>query len=273
MLQRSSAVSTRNTPIELPQHSKEIAQQDFSGQSGRRKCPKISNPCSITSRRSLRLFLSPSTLTAAMLSTLAFKSAAVFIARSQSRKCSNIQSLSSQALLLEIPTPDDMQDIGALLSINTGPSDTILMDGDLGAGKTCFSRGFVRARSSRSNERVTSPTYLLSNTYPTPDGLVIHHMDLYRLKGQEDLGPLNIDHVLMHCISLIEWPSRLGNMVPQTRLDVTFSFKEELVVDGDGDEGNDALTRILKLEPHGLQWEQRLDFLVQEGLLDDLLLV
>ena len=269
MLERSSAVSASITPFALPQHSKEILQQDKTDLSGRRKCSKVSDPSS-TSRRSLRPFLASSVLTATMLSTLAFKPTAAFIARSQSRKCSKVQTLSTKSLLLEIPTPDDMQDIGALLSINTGPSDTILMDGDLGAGKTCFSRGFVRARSSRSDERVTSPTYLLSNTYPTPDGVLIHHMDLYRLKGQEDLGPLNMDHVLMHCISLIEWPSRLGSMIPQTRLDVTFSFKEESVIDGEV--GNDELTRILKLEPHGIQWEQRLDFLVKEGLIDDLLL-
>ena len=58
-----------------------------------------------------------------------------------------------------------MQDLGAILSINTGPGDVILLGGDLGAGKTCFSRGFVRARTGDLEQRVTSPTYLLSNTY------------------------------------------------------------------------------------------------------------
>ena len=71
-------------------------------------------------------------------------------------------------LTLEIATPEDMEDLGALLSVGTTSGDIILMDGDLGAGKTCFSRGFVRARSGLPDMRVTSPTYLLCNTYPVP---------------------------------------------------------------------------------------------------------
>jgi tRNA A37 threonylcarbamoyladenosine biosynthesis protein TsaE len=104
------------------------------------------------------------------------------------------------------------------------------MDGDLGAGKTCLSRGFIRARTGISDERVTSPTYLLSNTYDAGDSKYvksawldrmsvknkrrvndsklicdsffhsIHHMDLYRLTGkEEELVPLNIEYVLENC--------------------------------------------------------------------------
>jgi hypothetical protein len=74
-------------------------------------------------------------------------------------------------LQLLIPTAEDMEDVGALLSQDSRPGDVILLDGDLGAGKTCFSRGFVRARTGQLEQRVTSPTYLLSNTYPTSDGI------------------------------------------------------------------------------------------------------
>lgn len=74
-------------------------------------------------------------------------------------------------LQLAIPTSEDMEDVGAVLSIGTGPGDVILLGGDLGAGKTCFSRGFVRARTGDMDQRVTSPTYLLSNTYDAGDVL------------------------------------------------------------------------------------------------------
>lgn len=74
-------------------------------------------------------------------------------------------------LQLAIPTSKDMEDVGAILSIGTGPGDVILLGGDLGAGKTCFSRGFVRARTGNMDQRVTSPTYLLSNTYDAGDVL------------------------------------------------------------------------------------------------------
>jgi len=72
-------------------------------------------------------------------------------------------------LELEIATIEDMEDVGAVLSVGTKGGDVLVLDGDLGAGKTCFSRGFVRARTGFTDMRVTSPTYLLSNTYPTSD--------------------------------------------------------------------------------------------------------
>mmetsp|Transcript_7266 Transcript_7266/g.12064 ORF Transcript_7266/g.12064 Transcript_7266/m.12064 type:complete len:184 (-) Transcript_7266:326-877(-) len=108
-------------------------------------------------------------------------------------------------LKLSVPTPEDMEDVGAILSMGTTAGDTILLGGDLGAGKTCFSRGFIRARTGDVDMRVTSPTYLLCNAYPSQDGMVIHHMDLYRLSGkEEDLQPLDMDHVLKNCVTLVE---------------------------------------------------------------------
>lgn len=126
-----------------------------------------------------------------------------------SRGTRRINTEINASLDLEIATIEDMEDVGAVLSVGTVGGDILVLNGDLGAGKTCFSRGFVRARTGQSNVRVTSPTYLLSNTYTTDD-VLIHHMDLYRLsEGKpEDLEPLNLDFVFKECISLIEWPSR-----------------------------------------------------------------
>jgi tRNA threonylcarbamoyladenosine biosynthesis protein TsaE len=171
-------------------------------------------------------------------------------------------------LKLSVPTPEDMEDVGAILSMGTSAADTILLGGDLGAGKTCFSRGFIRARTGDADLRVTSPTYLLCNTYPSQDGMLIHHMDLYRLSGkEEDLQPLDMDHVLKDCISLIEWPSRLGNITPPKRLDIIFRISHDDSEDNDSEE----IERTLMLRAHGNQWEERLKFLEEEGYVDDLL--
>jgi tRNA threonylcarbamoyladenosine biosynthesis protein TsaE len=134
-------------------------------------------------------------------------------------------------LILRIPTAEDMEDIGGILSVNNVAGDVILLDGDLGAGKTCFSRGFIRGRTGRrggdttdSYIRVTSPTYLLSNTYPLEDGINIYHMDLYRLSssGLNDMAVLDIKNAFTDGICLVEWPSRLIEK-PLVRLDITLN--------------------------------------------------
>lgn len=170
-----------------------------------------------------------------------------------------------------VPTPDDMEDIGGILSVGSTGGDVILLDGDLGAGKTCFSRGFIRGRTGRYDERVTSPTYLLSNSYDVDGGSTkLYHMDLYRLSGTEnDLLPLNLDNVFTSGISLIEWPSRL-NKKPSERLEIT------LTIDSSTDatpeiEDEDSKYRRMTLVPFGARWEERLKFLQSEGLLEDLM--
>lgn len=177
------------------------------------------------------------------------------------------------SLELTIPTPEDMEDIGGLLSVNSLPGDVILLDGDLGAGKTCFSRGFVRAKTGLPDERVTSPTYLLSNAYSVDSNLKVYHMDLYRLSGNgDDLAPLDLENVFENGISLIEWPSRLATK-PETRLDITLTI--ESAVDGDvgqsDDKNEDCKSRRMRLDPHGVRWVERLEFLEREGYFEDLL--
>jgi hypothetical protein len=80
---------------------------------------------------------------------------------------------SFHTLKLQIPTMEDMEEIGALLSVLASPPDVIFLDGDLGAGKTTLAKGFIWCKTGQSSTttpgsrrmRVTSPTYLLSNTY------------------------------------------------------------------------------------------------------------
>lgn len=205
---------------------------------------------------------------------------------------SNRSAPGGYSLSLTIPTPEDMEDVGGLLSVHSARGDVILLDGDLGAGKTCFSRGFVRARTGSRDERVTSPTYLLSNTYSIDDGdddvgggpaakTKIHHMDLYRLSGaEEDLAPLDLDNAFANGISLVEWPGRLGGKIPEVRLDVTLTIDSTIQGDDDdeSDDGEgvdcdaDTKSRCMRLVPHGDRWIERLKFLESEGYLEDLIL-
>jgi tRNA threonylcarbamoyladenosine biosynthesis protein TsaE len=100
--------------------------------------------------------------------------------------------------------------------------DVVGLSGPLGSGKTTFARAFVAARAGRAIE-VPSPTFTLVQSYELPDG-TIFHFDLYRLERADDAIELGIDEAFADAISLIEWPERLGDLLPAARLDVRLSI-------------------------------------------------
>jgi tRNA threonylcarbamoyladenosine biosynthesis protein TsaE len=104
-----------------------------------------------------------------------------------------------------------MERLGTVFSYLLQKGDTILLKGDLGAGKSTFSRGVVRGILQDSSMIVTSPSYLLDNNYETTREFSIHHMDLFRLPTNCDLKFLNIPEVFENSLCLVEWPDRLGH--------------------------------------------------------------
>src|SRR5262249_7224963 len=103
------------------------------------------------------------------------------------------------------------------------PGDVLLLEGDLGAGKTSFARAFIRRRA-RADIEVPSPTFTLVQTYDLPGG-AIWHFDLYRLKRSDDIYELAIEDAFAGGISLIEWPGKLGRLRPRAALEVAFGFE------------------------------------------------
>jgi tRNA A37 threonylcarbamoyladenosine biosynthesis protein TsaE len=70
---------------------------------------------------------------------------------------------------LLVPSAEEMESLGGALAQGTAAGDVIFLSGDLGAGKTSLSRGFVRGRTGDPRLRVTSPSYLLDQSYETGD--------------------------------------------------------------------------------------------------------
>lgn len=133
--------------------------------------------------------------------------------------------MSSDVSLL-LPDADQTEALGRRLATLARPGDVILLEGPIGAGKSCLARAFIRARLGREEE-VPSPTFTLVQVYEA-DGVEIWHADLYRLTHPDEVWELGLDDAFSSAICLVEWPDRLGAHVPADALRI------RLAADGDG---------------------------------------
>ena len=118
------------------------------------------------------------------------------------------------------------------------PNMVICLEGDLGSGKTVFTKGFAQALGIE--ETVTSPTFNIIKEY-TNGELPLYHMDVYRLDGKvDDLGIE--DYYTRGGVTIIEWSDMIKDYLPEERLDIKFK-----VIDED--------TRALTFIPHGRIYE------------------
>ena len=123
--------------------------------------------------------------------------------------------------------PDDAATtaLGGLLARLLQAGDTVLLSGGIGAGKTHLARAFIQEKLGRA-EDVPSPTFTLVQTYDAGQD-EIWHADLYRLSHPDEVLELGLDAAFETAICFVEWPDRLGDLVPKTALRVTLSIKGE----------------------------------------------
>jgi tRNA threonylcarbamoyladenosine biosynthesis protein TsaE len=108
--------------------------------------------------------------------------------------------------------------LGAAVERALRPGEAVCLYGPLGAGKTSFARGLIRAATS-PQEEVPSPTFTLVQLY-VGERLTISHLDLYRLSDPDEAFELGLDEALEVGAAVIEWPERLGLALPPDRLAV-----------------------------------------------------
>ncbi len=129
--------------------------------------------------------------------------------------CPEALAARTDPLVLDLPDEAATIALARALAPALRPGDTVLLQGDLGTGKTFFARALIQDRLAAVGqwEDVPSPSFTLVQTYDLGPH-EIWHVDLYRLTGPDDLVELGLDHAFETAICLIEWPDRLGPLCP-----------------------------------------------------------
>lgn len=120
--------------------------------------------------------------------------------------------------------------------------------GDLGGGKTCFTRGVVAALAPGSAHLVASPTYAIMNEYPGP--LPVYHFDFYRLASGDEIAELGFDDYFQdNGVCIAEWSERLGDTLPPEHLSITFEHDggdcRKIVFEARGADSRDLLAKMM----------------------------
>ena len=140
---------------------------------------------------------------------------------------------------LESNSPAETKRLGERLAHLLRSGDVLLLQGMLGAGKTCFTQGVGRGLGVK--EAVKSSSFVLVNEYE--GRLHVHHADLFRLSGPEEVADLYLEENAAAGVLIVEWPEVALTALPEEHLMLRF----ELV---------DDRRRTIHLEPHGARYEE-----------------
>lgn len=136
---------------------------------------------------------------------------------------------------LSLPDEAATERLGAALAGRLRPRDVVALEGGLGAGKTTLARAILRAAAADRALVVPSPTFTLVEVYDTPRG-AFWHFDLYRLDDPRQVLELGWEEARADGVVLVEWPERLGALLPRERLKATLSIEGEgrrIVLEGE----------------------------------------
>ncbi|WP_226671307.1 tRNA (adenosine(37)-N6)-threonylcarbamoyltransferase complex ATPase subunit type 1 TsaE [Metabacillus litoralis] len=146
-------------------------------------------------------------------------------------------------------TAEETSAIASSLSKKVIASDVITLEGDLGAGKTTFTKGLAKGLGIKRN--VNSPTFTIIKEYK--DGrLPLYHMDVYRVEDEgEDLGFDEYFHG--DGITVVEWAHLINDQLPSERLDIKIYYEDET-------------TRKITMTPYGSHYVEICKELINESI-------
>jgi len=140
----------------------------------------------------------------------------------------------------KITTHNDFETIELAQNFESekSPNMIICLDGELGSGKTMFTKGIANALGIKDS--ITSPTYTYIKEYEGE--LPLYHMDVYRLEGDTESIGIE-DYFTKGGVVVIEWASMIKDILPEERLDIKIKVIDEN-------------KRLLVLTPHGTKYEE-----------------
>jgi tRNA threonylcarbamoyladenosine biosynthesis protein TsaE len=147
-------------------------------------------------------------------------------------------------VIVEIPTAQDMRDLGMRLARILKPGDLVVLDGPLGAGKTTLAQGIGAGLGVRGD--VTSPTFVIARVHPSlADGPPLVHADAYRVDGPLEIDDLDLDASVPDSVTIVEWGRGLVEGLAADRLDIEISRTV----------GSESELRQVRITAQGQRWD------------------
>lgn len=138
---------------------------------------------------------------------------------------------------------NDASLLGKHIALQLKVGDILLLNGDLGAGKTTLTQCIAEKLGVPDDQYVSSPSFALLHEYR--GSLPVYHMDFYRLADEEDIETAGlVEYIEQQGVSIIEWPDRLGYLCPEKYLEIIFKVQSTEI-------------RGITLCPFGEDWQKR----------------
>lgn len=142
-------------------------------------------------------------------------------------------------MIIEVNSAEEMMELGARLGLRVSGGEVIVLIGDIGAGKTTFTKGFAKAMGI--TEDVQSPTFTISRVYEAPNAVTLAHYDFYRLNEpgimRAELAEVTRDP---KTVTVIEWAEQVADVLPLDSLRIAITaaaeFQRHVVLEAGGEQ-------------------------------------
>ncbi|OEU44226.1 MAG: tRNA (N6-adenosine(37)-N6)-threonylcarbamoyltransferase complex ATPase TsaE [Desulfobacterales bacterium S7086C20] len=145
--------------------------------------------------------------------------------------------------------PEETFHFGVLLGQYVTSGSVIALNGELGSGKTCLTKGIAKGLDVPKDFCVTSPTFAIINEYP--GRIHLYHVDLYRINEVCEINDIGLSEILVsNGVIVIEWAEKLAEILPEERLQVSISiiddYARKFYLTGRGQDAINLAKKILR---------------------------